>query len=254
MSRTLVPLLAIAFAAAACKEKAPEKKPELVQAGGNQAGIVGQPVPKDPDWQYLVVVTALRKEPSDAKQVDDPSGKKVNNWVATLQRGEKVSVEERKDDWVKVKASDESVGWVKKSVLLSTKEGSEAATLEDLDTFERPDLGAIRPGKKIPAGTLVFAIRLKDPFREVNATGWGTLWVMNDKVSLSPSEATVARLIERARVLRRDKKGEGAADLVNLAKSQFPDSKLLSILEEVASGKAPALAATATAADERPPE
>lgn len=57
----------------------------------------------------------VRRQPSDAKEVDDPTAKrkKAANFVAAILRGEQLTVLEQRGDWMQVRLSDGKSGWVK---------------------------------------------------------------------------------------------------------------------------------------------
>ena len=243
--------IALAVALAGCsKDSGPAGSGGAGGAGGAQGGGAGgaggaaAPV----ETAFVTTVAAIRKQPSDAKQVDDPSGKKVNNWVATLSRGEKVTLLKTQEDWVMVRASDESEGWLKKNTLLPASGASEAAVLVESDTFDRPDITTIKGGSKLAAGTLVFITKSKDAFREVNTGAWAPVWVPADKLTEDAKEVTVAKLIAKARYLTKEKGGAGVDALVAVAKSQLGDAKLLPILTGDAAGAGEVKTGTSAAA------
>ena len=77
-----------------------------------------------------------------------PAGKDVSNALAVLQRGEKVTVVEAREDWAKVRSSDDREGWLRRAALLEGDGVTEATVLAPADVFDRPDLLAANAKRK----------------------------------------------------------------------------------------------------------
>ncbi|HSN90783.1 MAG TPA: SH3 domain-containing protein [Anaeromyxobacteraceae bacterium] len=232
MRAIAVPLaLALVLPQAGCRRAEPPPG-EAATPGGPAAGPQAGPP------AYVTSAVSLRRERSEAPRVKDPAGKDVSNWVATLQRGERVSVLEPGPDWQRVRASDDKEGWVKTSALLPG-EGVTAATVRTpADVFDRPDLLAANAKRKVEPGTLLLVVKEKPPFAEVNVSGTSNVWVLADRLAASENDVAVAKLIEKARWLERNAKHDEAKQILELARSHFPGEPLL---EELAAalGEAP---------------
>lgn len=223
MTRTsLAATLALALACSGQKG-APASQP----AGSADAAV---PARADGEMAYVTAVAQLRREPTDAARVPGPGPKSVANAVALLQRGEKVSLLEARDDWAHVRASDESVGWVKKGLLLPALGVSEATLLQAADAFDRPDLLALNARRKIEPGTLVLVVRDRELFSEINLSSGASAWVLSDRLSKSPRDVMVAKLAEKARWLLKSGKLDEAKEVLALARSQFADVPLVQVI------------------------
>jgi SH3-like domain-containing protein len=177
---------------------------------------------------FVTGVTAVRRANSDDKQVDDPKkpGKKLSNYITTLHRGEQVQVLSVEGDWAQVRSSDEKEGWTKKDALLPSQGVTMATTLDETKTFDRPDLLALNAKRKVAAGALVYAMRAKDQFSEVNLGGSSTAWVLTSALVSEQREVDAAKLLNKARWLT-DHKDASAADLMDLAKKEYGDTKVM---------------------------
>ncbi len=176
---------------------------------------------------YVLFTTVVKREPNEKAKVDE-KGKQVSNWLATLVRGEEVSLLDKAEgDYLRVKTSDEVEGWAKKPSLLVARDVAPVAVLEDAEVFDRPDPLALNAKKKVTAGSLVFSSRAKEEFSEVSAAGLGLVWVLRAKLTTEEPEVAVARLLSRARELTTGNNSDGATELLRLAKSTFPSSRLV---------------------------
>jgi hypothetical protein len=186
---------------------------------------------------YVTSVSALRREPSDAPRVKGPSGKDVSNVLATLQRGEKVTVIEEAakvvgaDEWAHVRSSDDREGWMKRTALLEGDGVAEATVLVPADVFDRPDLLAANARRKIEPATLLLVVRERPPFAEVNVSSGPNAWVLADRLATGAPEVSVAKLAEKGRWLKRIGKPDEALQLLTLARSTFPG---VALVEQVA--------------------
>ncbi len=236
-------VVASSFAAglAACekKETAPAATPPPAVAPAAPAAAADTPSEKPADKvdaAYVVFTTVLKREGSEKPKVEDAKGKSVSNWLATLYRGERLTlVDPSGDEYVKVKTSGEVEGYVKRTSVLMAPDVSEATVVDPADAFDRPDLLALNSKKKITAGTLLFVVKNRDQFSEVNAQGTGTIWVLNGKLTTDKDELAVAKLLAKARSLKDakkdDKKAESIGDLLGLAKNNFANTKLVAVME-----------------------
>lgn len=219
-------LAAFAFSACSSKQDTPPAPEETAQAGTAVAPAAAEAEQEEP--AFVTTLAGMRHQPTDDKKVTDPdSGKQENNWMATLYRGEQVVVLGHQGDWAKVRASDESVGWLKGDDLLSATNATLATTLEDeLKTFSRPDFSALNTGRTLEAGALLFVTKVREPFSEVNYTGGRTVWVMTDRLTTDSNEIEAARLVTKARYLEA-KKDPAAEEFWTLAKNNFGTTQLV---------------------------
>jgi SH3 domain-containing protein len=248
MNRT-AGLAALAAAILACgKSSAPTP---ASAAPGAPAGAAAAPAPGLPAPAYVSAVTTLRREPVDAAKVKGPAGKDVANTLAVLQRGEKVTVLEIREDWAKVRSSDDREGWLRRPSLLEGDGIVEATVLVAADVFDRPDLLAANARRKIDPGTLLLVVKARPPFSEVNVSSGPNAWVLSERLATGEREVSVAKLAEKARWLARNGKQDEAKQILALARQQFAGVPLVDALA-VELGEAPApggqvVPATATA-------
>jgi len=145
---TRSPLAATLALALACSGQ--KGAPAPLPAGSPDAALPALPARAEGEMAYVTAVAPLRREPTDAARVPGAAPKSsVPNAVALLQRGEKVTLVETRNDWTRVRASDESVGWMKKGLLLPALGVTEATLLQPADAFDRPDLLALNARRKI---------------------------------------------------------------------------------------------------------
>jgi hypothetical protein len=194
---------------------------------------------------HVIGVTSLRKQPNDDKKVDDGSGKQVSNWVATLYRGETVTVfgENPAGDWVNARLSDGAEGWLKADRVVAGAEVKVATLYEEGKTFRRPDLLALDTDKTIEPGSLLFVVQEKDQFSEVDypRSGWNSnkAWTLTSELVEDPNEVEVAKVVAKIRHLRAEN-SDDAKQLEELARSQFGSSRLIALLDQpVEEGEAP---------------
>jgi SH3-like domain-containing protein len=238
-------LRALALAAAAgCSRSPPPASTAGQPASSGATAETAAAAPKGPT-AYLNAVTVLRREASEAAKIQaKPGAKDVANYLALLFRGEKVAVIETREDWARVRASDDREGWLKRSALLETEGATEATVLAATDVFDRPDLLAANARRKIDPGTLVLVVKSKPPFSEVNVSGGQDAWVLSDRLDTSEREVSVAKLVEKSRYLVRSGKKDEALQNLALARQEFAGAKLLDILAAEL-GQAPAAPADA---------
>ena len=181
---------------------------------------------------FVTQTVLVRREASDAREIDGPAKKKkVANWMATLYRGEQVEVLSSQDPWLHLRLSDGKEGFAKsESVVTGSVEL--ATVFERVKTFTRPDLLALNAAKQLEPGALLFVLRAKDQFSEVNVGGAAHVWVLSDVLIKDAKEVEAAKLINRSRALKERpaaNEAESQAPL-ELAKSQFASTKLVQIL------------------------
>jgi SH3-like domain-containing protein len=177
------------------------------------------------------VATALRREPSEAARVAGPGGgKEVVNALTVLQRGERVTIVEAREEWAKVRSSDDRDGWLKRTTLVEGDGVAEATVLAAADVFDRPDLLAANARRKLEPGTLLLVVKAKPPFSEVNVSSGPNAWVLSERLSTAEREVSVAKLVEKARWLLRNGKGDEAKQMLALAREHFAGSPLIDTL------------------------
>lgn len=192
---------------------------------------------------HVTAVAPLRRDPGEAARVRGPGGKEVVNVLATLQRGERVTVLEEREDWARVRSSDDQEGWMKSGVLLEGEGVTEATVLVPADVFDRPDLLAANARRKIDPGTLVLVVRTRPPFSEVNLAAGQNAWVLSERLAAGEREVSVAKLTEKARWLVRVGRKDEALQVLALARTQFAGSPLVDALAvELGEGPPPAAA------------
>jgi hypothetical protein len=238
----------------ACEEKKPAP-PAAVTPSAPLAvtGSTEKTIEKT-DTLFVLTSTAVKREGSDKPKVDDGKGKQVSNWLGTLSRGERLTlVTDDGGDYVVVKTSGEVEGYVKRTSVLMTPGATEATVLEAADAFDRPDLLALNSKKKIIPGTLVFVVKTRDQFSEVNAQGTGTIWTLSGRLTTDKDELAVAKLLAKVRSLKDskdEKKTEAIGDLLALAKNHFGNAKLAAVMESEINPQTPEVPSGETAKTE----
>lgn len=230
--RPLTVVAASLLALAGCNRPPPPAPAAPAPPPGPSAPVAEAPAPtpKGPT-AYVNAVTALRREPTDAAKVPGkPGAKDVSNFLATLHRGERVGVLETREEWDRVRTSDDREGWMKRSSLLEGEGVTEATVLSAADVFDRPDLLAANARRKIEPGTLVLVVKARPPFSEVNVSGAQNAWVLTERLEASPREVSVAKLCEKARYLVRNNRKDEALQLLALARQHFEGAALVATL------------------------
>src|SRR6266540_586403 len=189
--------LVLAVVLAACSKKPAAGEPLAAPAAPSAAAPAGA---------YVSGATVLRREPTEAPRVPGPAGKDVANALTVLQRGEKVSVGEAREDWAKVRSSDDREGWLKRGAVLEGDGVTEATVLAAADVFDRPDLLAANAKRRIEPGTLLLVVKSRPPFSEVNVSSGPNAWVLTERLATGEKEVSVAKLAEKARFLARSGK------------------------------------------------
>jgi SH3-like domain-containing protein len=219
----LIPLALAAALAACSRTPAP-----AADAAPTPPGMA--PAPVGPTAAFVSGVTMLRREPTDAARVPGAGRKEVANQLAVLQRGEKITVLEAREDWARVRSSDDREGWVRRSAVLEGDGVVEATVLAPADVFDRPDLLAANAKRKIEAGTLLLVVKTKPPFSEVNVSSGPNAWVLTERLATGEKEVSVAKLAEKARWLVRSGKPDEALQILALARDHFAGSPLVDAL------------------------
>jgi SH3-like domain-containing protein len=235
MNRALTAVLAASLLACG-KGSAPAPAPAGSEAGSVTAAAA--PEPGLPAPAHLAASSTLRREPVDAARVKGPTGKEVANQLVTLQRGEKVTLLEVKEDWARVRASDDREGWLRRAALLEGEGIVEATVLVPTDVFDRPDLLAANAKRRIEPGTLLLVVKAKPPFSEVSVSSGPNAWVLSERLATGEREVSVAKLAEKARWLARNGKPEEAKAILALARQHFAGVPLVDGLA-VELGEAP---------------
>ncbi len=231
MNRTVAAALALTLAACG-KAGAP------APSGGATGPLAPPPAANGP--AFVSAAATLRREPSDTPRVKGPAGKDVANTLAVLQRGERVTLLEPKEDWARVRTSDDREGWVKRASLLEGEGISDATVLAPADVFDRPDLLAANAKRKIEPGTLLLVVKTRPPFSEVNVSSGPNAWVLSDRLATGEKEVSVAKLAEKARYLKRSGKEDEARQIVALAREHFAGVPLVDALAAEIEGTAAA--------------
>jgi hypothetical protein len=228
--------LALAVVLAACSSKPVPGEPPAPAAGAGATAVAAA--------AYVRGATTLRREPSEAARVPGPTGKELSNALAFLQRGEKVTVVEAREDWAKVRSSDDREGWLRRGALLEGDGVTEATVLAPADVFDRPDLLAANAKRRIEPGTLLLVVKSRAPFSEVNVSSGPNAWVLSERLASGAREVSVAKLAEKARWLARNGKHDEALQILTLARDHFAGTPLLDALA-VELGEASALGGAA---------
>ncbi|HEY6002389.1 MAG TPA: SH3 domain-containing protein [Anaeromyxobacter sp.] len=238
MNRTTAALAALALLAACSKGPAPA--PAQGAAAGSPPGASASPATSSP--AHVSAVTTLRREPTDAPRVKGTGKKELPNQLALLLRGEKVTVLEAREDWARVRTSDDAEGWLHRATLLEGEGISEATVLAPADVFDRPDLLAANARRKVEPGTLLLVVKAKPPFSEVNVSSGPNAWVLSERLATGVPEVSVAKLAEKARWLRKAGREDEARQILALARQSFPGVSLVDALA-VELGEAPSTTA-----------
>ena len=223
----LAAALVLALSLAACSKGAAPQAP-----GGATGPAPGTPAsaPAAPATAFVSATTALRREPSDAAKVAAAGRKDAVNALAALQDGEQVTLLELREEWAKVRSSDDRDGWIRRSALLEGDGIVAATVLTPADVFDRPDLLAANAKRRIDPGTLLLVVKAKPPFTEVSVSAGPNAWVLSDRLATGEREVSVAKLAEKARWLVRSGKPDEAKQMLALAREHFAGSPLLDAL------------------------
>ena len=173
--------------------------------------------------------TALRRTPSLSRHVEASASKRQQpNVLVMLQRGESVLVLEEAEGFLRVRLSDEQEGFVRAGALRSGDHVVSATCLQETLTFARPDFLAMEHNRRIMPGSLVFVLRDKEAFAEVDAGlgGQATTWVLADALERSSLEVEAAKLLQRARAVG-ERDPNAALPLLQLLRERFGATRLV---------------------------
>ncbi len=224
MTRTAA-AAALASLLLACGKRSPPPPDGGTPAAQAKAAAASAAAPA-----YVSAVTALRREPSEAARVRGAGKKELANVLAVLLRGERVTVLEAREDWARVRSSDDTEGWLRRSTLLEGEGITEATVLAPADVFDRPDLLAANARRKVDPGTLLLVVRTKPPFSEVNVSSGPDAWVLSERLATGEREVSVAKLAEKARFLKKSGKEDEAKQILALAREHFAGVPLVDVL------------------------
>jgi hypothetical protein len=177
---------------------------------------------------FLLYSAVMNRQASDDKKVkNEKTGREEANWMATLYRGEAVTLLGAQGDWSQVRSSDGNTGFIKSAALLASEGVTLVTVLDEVKTFTRPDF--LAPSKTVIApGTLLFLLKKSkdDTFGEVNYRGTSSLWLEAGRLNLDGREVAAARVVSRARALE-DGKDEQAKQYWDVARTQFGDTQVV---------------------------
>lgn len=192
----------------------------------------------DPALRVVTAVAPLRKDPAGAT-------------LALLQRGERVTFLEARDEQSRVRTSGGQEGWLRAASLVPASAVQEATVVVASLAFDRPDLLAVNAKRKVEPGTLLLVRASKDLFSEVDAGPGPATWVLTDRLSMQPADVAAARLVEKARWLRKQDRGAEAREVLALLRSTLPGSPFIPALA-VELGEAPPAGTDGAAAPSGP--
>ncbi|MEN0066239.1 MAG: hypothetical protein AAGA48_29130 [Myxococcota bacterium] len=229
-------LLAIAVFGCSGVSSDPEPAAEgTPEEAGAEAAEEPTNEPKD---GFAIATTYLRSHATTERKIDDPDnpGKRISTYVATIYRGNDLTVVETKDDFVRVTLQDGSgnEGWIKGS-RVTTADGAKLATVkEEVKTFSRPDLLSLNTTMKLAPGSVLVVTQSQGKFVEVDypKSQWSSAstWVLADTVVEGEDDVAAAQLISKVLYVREDS-AEKAKPLEELAREQFAGNALLNLLD-----------------------
>lgn len=228
----------VAVGLVSCTQDKADTSPASPSGETAAADETPSPEPQIEEEAFITGTTSLKRIASDEKKIDDPEGKatkKVPNWLATLYRGEQVIITGVEGDWAKVRTTGEKEGWLEKDGLLRATDVTLATSFDTAKVFKRPDLLALDSNTTVEPGNLLFVLKDREQFTQVNfpRSEWSgsDAWMLSESLVKDSSEVAAAKLIMKIRYLRA-KKDESAKPLEELARSQFGSSKLIGLLEQ----------------------
>lgn len=225
--------LALGCGCTQADDRRPKLPPPPLASGAENAGAPADtPVSAGsvaPGNAFVAQVVALRRAPHEGRFLEANKKKGQPNVMTVLHRGEGLVVLQVQKDWLQVQISDEQTGWVKAQAVVVGTGLRPATTLSRLPCFTRPDLLALAGTQVVEPGTLLFVVRQKEAFSEVDVGGRNNVWVLSDALEEAPAEVQAAKIYQRARPLlaRQD---EAAQPLVALLRSRFGRTRLVHVL------------------------
>lgn len=240
--------IALLLGMTACKKQEETQPPEPPTPKASEptaAPDSAAPAQKAEEEGYITGAIGMRREPTNDKLVADradSSGKrKVANFMSTLYRGEKVVVLGSQDAWTRIQSSDDKEGWIQSNGYLPASGVTTIAVMLDkAKTFERPSVANLRAGKELEPGAIVFVLKSKDGFSEVNV-GTSSTWVKEDGYSGDKNEIAAAQLLQKVRALEKQKAGS-AKEFIDMLRSEFGATKVAALLEPQPGDETPAAA------------
>lgn len=224
LTRTLC--AALALAAAGCGRKPAEPAAAAAGAPGPAGAAAAAQASAE---GFVTAVTALRRAPSEAARVPGPGGgKEISNFLGTLHRGEAVTVLEAGDEWVKVRSSGDTEGWLKRAAVLDGAGVTLATAADELDLFDRPEL--LAQNRKLAPGALLLVVKTRPPFSEVNVAGTSHAWVLADRLTSAGPQVEIAKLTEKARWQVKNGKRDAALETLDIARRHFAGEPLVDAL------------------------
>lgn len=178
---------------------------------------------------YVTTVVIMRRAATTDRKVaseDDPE-KKVSNYLATLHTGEEVEVMDLEEDWGRIRASDDTEGYVQTKYLLPASESEPLTVLEDAKIFRRPDLLTLNSSRTVEPASLLFKLETKEQFTKVK-NGYREDWILTEKTVNDGTELEATKLLAKARWMK-EKKDDGYEPLMELIESQFGETEVLKL-------------------------
>lgn len=243
--RTTFVLTLMALGTSACSDPAPPpeapSEPPRIKAATEEEAEPAAPDPADAAEDedvaamgnhYVTTVVSMRRQATSDRKVpseDDPE-KKVSNWLATLHTGEEVEVTDLEGEWSRIRASDDTEGYVQTKYLLAAAESEPLTVHESAKTFKRPDLLTLNTSRSVEPASLLFKLETKDQFTKVK-NGFREEWILTEKTVNDEQELAATKLLSKARWMR-EKKDDGYEPLMELIESQFGGTKVLTLTKE----------------------
>ena len=139
-------------------------------------------------------------------------------------------------EWSQVRIEDGTEGWIKTERIVVDDTVRIATVVAESKRFKRPELLALVIGEKVPAGAILIAAKTDGKFTEIDVQtdkyASERTWVLTEDLVFDPNMIEAAKIIDRVMQLR-EKDKDGAAQLEELARSQFAGSPLLALLDVV---------------------
>ncbi len=210
---------------------------EPIAEGTEAAGAAEEPTNQPKDG-FALATTYLRKFATTKKYAEDPDnpGNNIRTYVATVYRGNALSVLEEQEDFVRVVLEDGSgnEGWLQ-SKRVTTAEGAKLATIkEEVKTFSRPELLSLNTNLKLAPGSVLVVTQDQGKFVEVDFPDgqWTSkvTWILSENLVTNEDDVAAAQLITKA-LLAREDGPEKAQPIEELAREQFAGNSLLKLLD-----------------------
>lgn len=185
-------------------------------------------------WQagagaYVLKMSLVRKMPGIGDSKTSKGKANAAGNLGTLYRGERVLLQANQGPLVEVILSDGQHGLMAPESLLLADGVQLVTILANQQLFARPDFLALNLGASLEAGSLLFKLRTKDRFAEVQNGAKQTVWCLADGLINAPREVEAAKLWIRAKGLQSEQ-AEGGAPIYQLMRQQFADTHLVQLL------------------------